>query len=67
MERHTLVVDHDQAAVALYYWAFGGEIKAWDLDLFLIDVLPDIEFCPVAKGEHADAFVVVDACVVDVP
>src|SRR5690606_9646635 len=67
VQRHALVVDHDQRAVTLDHRAFGGEVQGYDRDAFQIDVLPDVQLGPVGQGEYADALALVHLAVVDVP
>jgi hypothetical protein len=66
-QRHALVVDHDQRAVALDHRALGGEVQRHDRDVLEVDVLPDVELGPVREREHADALALVLAGVVEVP
>ena len=54
-ERHALVVDHDQRAVALDHRPLRGEVERHDRDLLEVDVLPDVELGPVREREDADA------------
>ena len=44
-----------------------GEVDRGDLEGFLVDVFPDVEFGPVGEGEDADVLAGVDAGVVEVP
>ena len=67
LERHALVIDHDQGAIALDDGTGRCEIERNDRNVLEIDVLPDIEFGPVGQGENTDALTLVDLAVVDVP
>src|SRR5215211_1342226 len=67
LERHALVVDHDQRAVARDHRTRLGEVERHDGNRFLIDVLPDVELGPVGQRKHADALALVRARVVEVP
>ena len=66
-QRHALVVDHDQRAVALDDRPLGGEVERHDRDVLEVDVLPDVELGPVRQREHADALALVLARVVEAP
>src|SRR5690606_39864940 len=67
VQRHALVVDHDQRAIAVDHRALGSKIQRHDRNAFQIDVLPDIQLGPVGQGEYADALALVHLAVVDVP
>src|SRR5919204_2829290 len=56
MERHPVVVDHDQRAVALDDRPGPGEVQGDDRDLLAVDVPPDVELGPVGKRKHAHRF-----------
>src|SRR5690606_37428131 len=62
-----LVIDHDEHAVALDYRTLLRKVERHDRDVFLQDVLPDIELGPVGQREDADRFSPIDAGVVDPP
>jgi hypothetical protein len=62
LQRHALVVDHDQRAVALDHRPLGGEVQRHDGDVLAVDVLPDVQLGPVADREHADRLALVLAC-----
>src|SRR3954470_4861319 len=64
---HPLVVHHDERAVALDDRADVGEVERHDGDTLQVDVLPDVQFGPVAQREGADALAVVHLAVVQVP
>ena len=66
-QRHALVVAQDQHAVALDDRPLLGEIERHDRDVFLQDVLPDIELGPVGQRKDADRLAWRDAGVVDLP
>jgi hypothetical protein len=66
-QRHALVIDHDQRAVALDDRALGREVQRHDRDVFEMDVLPDVELGPVGEREDADALALVLARVVEAP
>ena len=57
----------EQDAVAVDGEAFVGEVDGRYRDVFLEDVLPDVQFGPVAEGEDSEVFAVVAAAVVEVP
>ena len=57
----------EEDAVAVDGEAFVGEVDGGDGDVFLEDVLPDVQFGPVAEGEDSEVFAVVAAAVVEVP
>ena len=44
---HTVVIAHDEGAVALDHRARGGEVKRHDGNVFLGDVVPDVSLGPV--------------------
>ena len=67
LQRHAVVVDHDQRAVALDDGPVGGEVERDDRDVLEVDVLPDVELGPVREREDADALALVDLAVVEVP
>ena len=67
LQLQPVVVDHDQHAVALDDRPLLGEIERHDRDVFLQDVLPDVELGPVRQREDADRFARRDAGVVDLP
>src|SRR5690349_180531 len=64
LQRHALVVHHDQRAVTTHDRAWRGEVQRHNGNLFEVDVLPDIQLSPVGKREHAQAFSLVLARVV---
>ena len=66
-ERHALVIDHDERAVALDDRALLGEIERHDRDVLALDIFPDVELGPVREREDAHAFARGDAAVIDVP
>ena len=65
--RQAIVVGHNQLSVHIDYRAFFSEIQRYDWNIFKTDILPDVQFCPVAQREHTDAFSFADAGFVDVP
>ena len=67
LEREAFVIDHQNETVALHCRAQGREIERDDLDAFEMDVLPDVELGPVRDREHADAFALGLAGVVEAP
>ena len=54
-------------AVALEYLAAVREIERRHLNAFLVNVLPDIHFRPVADGEDAEMLAHIFLGIVDVP
>src|SRR3546814_8356837 len=54
-QREPIVVDHQQQPVALHRRARRGKIERHDGDVFARDILPDVEFGPVADRKDADA------------
>src|SRR5262245_66321796 len=44
-----------------------GEIHRHNRNLFLMDVVPDVELGPVGKREDADALALISPTVVDIP
>src|SRR3954447_4531533 len=66
-QRHPLVVHHDERAVALDDRADVGEVERHDGNVLQVDVLPDVQFGPVAQREGANALTLVHLAVVQVP
>ena len=65
--RQTVIIRHDELSVDVHHGTFLGKVK-WDNgDIFQTDVLPNIQFGPVAEREYPDAFSLADTGVVDVP
>jgi len=54
------MIDHHNGTVAEDHVAFLGEIKGHDGDIFGMDIEPDVEFGPIGKGEHTNAFAFVE-------
>ncbi len=67
LERHPLVVDHDQRAVALDDRALAGQVERHDRDVLEVDVEPDVELGPVREREHADRLAALLLRVVQAP
>ena len=64
---HPLIVHHDQRSISLDNRANVGQIERYNGDVFQMDVLPDIQFGPVAQREYANTFTFVQFAVVNVP
>lgn len=56
LQREAVVIDHQDQPVAGHGRAFGGHVQRHDLDVFQVDVLPDVQFGPVRDREDPDAF-----------
>ena len=67
LERHAVVVDHDQRPVALDDRPLLREVERHDRDLLAVDVVPDVELGPVREREDADRLALVLARVVEPP
>ncbi len=67
LQRHPLVIDHEQGAIPLDHRPLRRQIQRHDGDVFQVDVLPDVQFGPVGQREHPDALALVDPAVVEVP
>ncbi len=67
VQRHAIVVHHDQRTVALHHRALGREVQRHDRDVVQVDVLPDVELGPVRHRKHADRLTLVHARVVYAP
>jgi hypothetical protein len=67
LERHALVVDHDQGAVAIDHRPHRRQVERHDRDVLEVDVLPDVELGPVRQRKDADRFARVLARVVEPP
>ena len=65
-QRH-IVLHRNQRAAAHHHRARLGEVQRHDRDVFLVDVVPDVQLGPVGKREDADALAFIDAAVVEVP
>ncbi len=63
----TLVVDHQQLAVAQYGRAIGGEVERHDVELFAHDVAPDVLLGPIGEREDAHRFAGAEAAVQEAP
>ncbi len=66
-QRHAFVIDHDQHAVARDHGTLRRQIKRDDRNIFLQDILPDIQLGPAGEREDADLFALVDAGIVGLP
>jgi hypothetical protein len=44
-----------------------GKVQVRQFNLFEVDILPNVEFCPVRDREHAEVFAEVLAAVKDIP
>ncbi len=55
LDRHPVVVDHDQRAVSLHDRMGSGEVEGDDRDVLATDVLPHVELGPVRQREHPHA------------
>ena len=67
LDRHAVVVDHDQRAVALDDRALGRVVERHDRDVLLVDVLPHVELGPVRQREDPHALAGLGAGVVEPP
>ena len=56
-----------QRPLTAHHGAGMGEINARQGEVFALDVLPHIQFCPVGNGEGADVFAFVHAGVIQIP
>src|SRR5690606_5342808 len=56
-----------QLPVPGYHVTLMRKIDGWQVDIFPADIIPNIQFRPVADGKYADVLPFVDASVVDVP
>ncbi len=53
LERHAVVVDHQQRPVAAHHGPLGGEVERHDRDMLALDVVPDVELGPVRERKDA--------------
>src|SRR5581483_5568724 len=67
LERHPLVVDHDQDTAPFHHGAFAGAVERHDVDLLAVDVVPDVELRPVREREDAERLPLVLERVVEPP
>src|SRR5579859_347436 len=57
----------NQLALVLDTLAFVRKINGRKFHAFAADIIPDVEFCPVADGECPDIFPFLNPAVVDIP
>src|SRR5207302_5160654 len=67
LQRQTIVIDHDHHAFAPDDRPFFCEVERHDWDVFEIDVLPDIQLCPVRQRKDTDALALMNLGVENVP
>src|SRR5437588_12691 len=67
LERHALIVHHDERPAALDHRALRREVQRHDRDLLPPDVQPHIELGPVGQRKHAQALARALAGVVERP
>src|SRR5207247_844310 len=67
LERHALIVHHDERPAALHHRALRREVQRHDRDLLPPDVQPHIELGPVGQRKHAQALALALAGVVERP
>ena len=65
--RQTVVVWHDQLSVDVDNRSFFGKIQWNDRNIFQTDILPDVQFGPVAQREYTNTFSFTDTGIVYVP
>ena len=47
LQRQPMIIDHDQHAISHNGGTFSRKIQWHNFDIFQLDVLPDIELCPI--------------------
>src|SRR5271155_4933004 len=67
LERKPLIVNYDEAAVALDDRAGRREVERHHRDFLLLDVAPHVELGPVGEREDPNGFARADSAIVDVP
>src|SRR5579863_9025887 len=67
LQRHAIVIAHDEESVALDHRAGSGEVERYHRNLLGAGVVPDVELRPVGKREDADGLALADARVVEIP
>ena len=65
--RRDVLRDGVEHPVVLEHLALVGEVDRRQLELLLLDVVPDVELGPVGEREHADVLAAPDPPVVEVP
>ncbi len=67
VQRHPIIIDHDQIAATPDDWPAGGKVQRYNGDVLIADILPDIQLGPVGQREDTHGFTLVDAGVVGAP
>src|SRR5690349_83991 len=60
-------VNENQRTAANHHFPLLGEIQWHDRNLLHMDVQPDIQLRPIGQGKHANAFVLLDSRIEQVP
>src|SRR5262245_6149659 len=66
-EGQTIIVDHDQSAVAFNNGPIFGKIKRNDGDILGSDVLPDVKLRPIRQWKYTHRFTGLDARIEQLP
>jgi len=67
VQSKTLVIDHEQQAIALDRWPRRRKIQGHDWNAFKMDVLPDVELGPIGERKNSKAFTFVLAGIINIP
>src|SRR5690606_21816904 len=67
LQLHAIIVDHDQHTAAVHDGSLLRKIERDDGNVFLQDVLPDVELGPVGERKDTDRLALCNPGVVDLP